>query len=88
VSDTAAPDTVYITDAELIRRLGVPEKIARQTIRALDAMPKSGFPKKNKLWGDRRHWPSVRAYLESQEQGRLAASSQQRRGTHGGTARV
>lgn len=76
-------DPLYVTDAELIRRLGIPRDKARQTIRALDAMPRSGFPKKNKLCGDRRHWPSVKAYFESMERDRLAASSQPRRGAHG-----
>lgn len=49
MSDTAAierPDTLYVTDAELIRRIGVPEKIARDAIRALDSNPRSGFPQK------------------------------------------
>lgn len=65
-----APETIerekhklFVTDAELIRRLGVPEKIARAAIQALDSQPASGFPKKQKLWGDRRHWPSVEAYF-------------------------
>lgn len=57
--------TLYITDAELIRRMGVPEKIAREAIRMLDAMPGSGFPKKQKLWGDRRYWPAVRDYFDA-----------------------
>lgn len=52
-------DKLWVTDAELIRRLGVPEKIARATIRVLDRQP-SGFPKKEKLWGDRRYWPQSR----------------------------
>ena len=56
--------TLYITDAELIRRLGVPEKIARQAIRELDARRDSGFPQKKKLWGDRRYWPAVKAWLD------------------------
>jgi predicted RNA polymerase sigma factor len=59
-----ARETLYITDAELIRRMGVPEKIARDAIRALDHNPKSGFPKKDRLWGDRRYWPAVKAYLD------------------------
>jgi hypothetical protein len=49
-------DTIWVTDAELIRRSGVPEKIMRQRIRALDANPLSGFPRKDQLWGGRRHW--------------------------------
>lgn len=60
----AALDTVYVTDAELIRRLGVPEKIARKTLRALDGNPRSGFPRKEPIWGDRRNWRAVLAYLD------------------------
>lgn len=65
MSETAEHDTretLYVTDAELIRRLGVPEKIARAAIRALDLDRGSGFPPKKKLWGDRRYWPAVKAY--------------------------
>ncbi len=57
-------ETLYITDAELIRRMGVPEKIAREAIRTLDRNAASGFPKKQPLWGDRRYWPAVKAYLD------------------------
>ena len=58
-------DTLYITDAELIRRMGVPEKTAREAIKVLDRDPRrSGFPQKSKLWGDRRYWPAVKAYLD------------------------
>jgi hypothetical protein len=57
-------ETLYITDAELIRRMGVPEKIARQAIEGLDRNRSSGFPKKQKLFGGRRYWPAVRAYLD------------------------
>jgi hypothetical protein len=54
---------LWVTDAELIRRLGVPEKIARATIRMLDSKS-SDFPKKQKLWGDRRYWPAVAGYFD------------------------
>lgn len=68
MTDTlTAPDTretLYITDAELIRRMGVPEKIAREAIRALDKDRANGFPQKQKLWGDRRYWPAVKAWLD------------------------
>lgn len=57
-------ETLYITDAELIRRMGVPEKIARQAIRRMDADRGSGFPRKQELFGDRRYWPAVKAYLD------------------------
>lgn len=60
-------ETKWVTDAELIRRLGVPEKIARQTLRELDRNPASMFPKKSKIWGERRYWPAVLDYFEQRE---------------------
>ncbi len=57
-------ETLWVTDAEMIRRMGVPEKIARVTIHMLDRNPSSGFPKKQKSWGDRRYWPAVRQWLD------------------------
>lgn len=62
---SAIAPPLYITDAELIRRMGVPEKIARETISRLDDNPASGFPPKIKIWGDRRFWPAVLTYLEA-----------------------
>ena len=55
--------SLWVTDAELIRRLGVPERTARAALRHLDKQG-SGFPKKQKLWGDRRYWPHVRAFFD------------------------
>lgn len=57
-------DKLWLTDAELMRRLGLDPKIARPAIRGLDANPMSGFPKKQKLWGDRRYWPAVKSYFD------------------------
>lgn len=59
---TEREQDLWVTDAELIRRIGVPEKKAREAIRMAEA--KAGFPKKQKLWGDRRYWPAVRAYFD------------------------
>jgi hypothetical protein len=59
-------DKLFVTDAELIRRMGVPEKDARAALQVLDANKTSGFPRKQKLWGDRRYWPAVKAYFERQ----------------------
>ena len=56
--------TLWVTDAELIRRSGVPEKEARRTLMMLDANMGSGFPKKDKHWGNRRYWPAVKAFWE------------------------
>jgi hypothetical protein len=62
--ETGERDTLYVTDAELIRRMGVPEKIAREAIRALDANRVSGFPQKQKLFGDRRYYPACVAWFD------------------------
>lgn len=80
--------TLYITDAELIRRMGVPEKIARQTIRALDANPRSGFPKKQKIWGDRRYWPAVRSYLDRTAGATISAPTTPRGSPYGRPPKV
>lgn len=57
-------ETLYVTDAELIRRLGVPERPARQAIAYLDDHKQLGFPPKRPFWGNRRYWPAVKAYLD------------------------
>ena len=66
-----APETIdrekeklWVTDAELIRRMGVPERVARQTLHMLDRQRGSGFPKKQAIWGERRYWPDVEAYFK------------------------
>ncbi len=65
MTDTAETrETLWITDAEMIRRLGVPEKIMRQNLIEFDKKPALGFPQKNKIWGGRRYWPAVRAYFD------------------------
>jgi len=55
---------VFVTDAELIRRLGVPLKTARAAIKLLDRDQRSGFPAKQALWGGRRYWPAVRRWFD------------------------
>lgn len=55
-------DKLYLTDAELIRRLGVPDKIIRPILPSLET--KFGFPPKSPLFGGRRYWPAVRAWLD------------------------
>lgn len=63
-ADASKRETLWITDAEMIRRMGVPEKIARETIRFLDSKPQHQFPQKQKLWGGRRYWPAVKEYFD------------------------
>jgi hypothetical protein len=54
----------FVTDAELIERLGVPERIAYVTLHGLDQNPRSGFPKKQALWGNRRDWDAIELWLD------------------------
>jgi hypothetical protein len=56
-------DKLWVSDSEIIRRLGVSEKKAREAIRMAEA--KANFPRKQKLWGDKRYWPAVRAYFDN-----------------------
>lgn len=55
-------DKLYLTDAELIRRLGVPEKILRPMLPTLETS--FAFPQKQPLFGGRRYWPAVKAWLD------------------------
>jgi|HubBroStandDraft_6_1064221.scaffolds.fasta_scaffold499169_1 hypothetical protein len=71
------PKTLFVTDGEMIRRIGIPEKLARAAIRALDENPQSGFPKKSALWGNRRYWPAVEVWF--QERYDLETGSERRK---------
>lgn len=71
-------DKLWVTDAELIRRMGVPRQKAREAIAMLDAQ-RTGFPKKEKLWGDRRYWPAVKAYFDGQYTSKVEASQRRNR---------
>lgn len=55
-------DKLYLCDAELIRRLGVPAKVLRPILPGLET--KFGFPRKQPLFGGRRYWPAVKAWLD------------------------
>jgi hypothetical protein len=55
-------DKLYLTDAELIRRIGVPDRILRPMLPGLEK--NYGFPKKSPLFGDRRYWPAVKTWLD------------------------
>lgn len=64
-------DKLYLTDVELIRRLGVPEKIMRPMLPGLES--KYGSPRKSPIFGNRRYWPAVKAWLDKHNG--LAASA-------------
>lgn len=53
---------LYLTDAELIRRIGVPDKTMRSMLPGLEK--NYGFPKKSPLFGGRRYWPAVKTWLD------------------------
>jgi hypothetical protein len=62
LDDATASRTLFVTDAELIRRLGLPEEIAQPML--AEAEEKHGLPGKRQIWGDRRYWPAVKAWLD------------------------
>ena len=68
-------DKLYLTDAELIRRLGVPEKVLRPILPELET--KRGFPRKQALFGGRRYWPAVKLWLDKHN-GLIVDASQPR----------
>lgn len=55
---------LWVTDTEIVDELGVPSDIAMTAIRMLDKDQRMSFPKKQKLWGDRRYWPAVKAFFD------------------------
>jgi hypothetical protein len=63
LAEAAKSHTLFVTDAELIQRLGVPEQLGLALLQDFDAKHPS-FPKKLELWGDRRYWPAVKAWLD------------------------
>jgi len=66
---------LFVTDAELIRRSGLPEKYARKMLMHLDnPKNKTGFPQKLPFYGDRRYWPDVEKYFERTSRARVGPS--------------
>ena len=61
---TPSREGLWVTDAEIIRRLGVSEKVGYAALRRLDATG-AGFPPKSKVWGKRRWWPAVKDYFDA-----------------------
>lgn len=70
---------LFVNDAELVERLGVPEKIARAAIEVLDRDPATtGFPQKQALWGDRRYFPAVIDFFNLKYGLKIGVSPQRR----------
>lgn len=53
----------FVSDAEIAKRWRVGERTARIAIRQLER--RAGFPKRDPLFGNKRYWPAVRAFLAS-----------------------
>lgn len=71
--------TLWVTDAELIRRSGVPERIMRDNLKTWDSNPRFGFPPKLEQYGKRRYWPACQAYFERQVQAKISEISGRKR---------
>jgi len=52
---------LYVSDDEIRQRLGVGEDTLRVAIKQLE---RNGFPKKDPLFGKKRYWPAVQAFLD------------------------
>lgn len=55
-------ETLWVSDAVLIKRLGLGEKLGRRILNDL-ITKHAGFPKKQAVFGDRRYWPAVKLYF-------------------------
>jgi hypothetical protein len=62
LADAKAP-TLFVTDAQMFRRIGVPSRTARAILIELEN--KHGFPRKQGLWGGRRYWPAVELWFQA-----------------------
>lgn len=56
---------LFVTDLELCEYLGIPPETARPVFAELDRDRSKGFPPKQKLWGDRRYLPAVKAWFDA-----------------------
>ena len=57
-----ADDKLYVTDTELIQKLGVDKITGEIAIAGFSA--EVGFPHKDPLLANRRYWPAVKAFLD------------------------
>ena len=54
---------LFIFDTEMYRRMGVSEKVGRVAVRELEK--RQVFPAKDPLFGNKRYWPAVQAFLDA-----------------------
>ena len=62
-TDRTAPK-LFMSDAQIIKRIGIPENTAYALFRTWDRNAASQFPPKRKECGNRRYFPAVVAYFE------------------------
>lgn len=74
-------DTLYVTDAEIVERMGVPGRLGWALIREFNDKHPT-FPKKDKLFGDRRYWPAVRAWFDARNRLKMDVSEAPKRERH------
>ena len=55
------PDPIYLTEGQIAQRVGMTALEWQAVARTLE---RSGLPLRDPLFGDRRHWPAVRAWLD------------------------
>jgi hypothetical protein len=64
---TAPPATLepplYVSDDELPRLVGVDKETLGLALRTLDRNPKSGFPKPDPMFGNKRYFPKVKEWF-------------------------
>ena len=51
----------FLTDAQIAKRLNVCDKTFRRAMKALEWQ---GFPRKDPLFGGKRYWPSIDAFMK------------------------
>lgn len=58
---TDRPDTLYKSDQEIARIVGIGEEKWRNTVPALE---RQGLPQRDPMFANRRYWPAVKAFLD------------------------
>lgn len=73
MTETAPETPDYLTDIQIADRWGVCDKTARRAIKALERA--GGFPRKDPLFGGKRYWPAVDAFMRARAGLTIAAAS-------------
>lgn len=57
----ANEDPLYMTEAQIAAKVGLSAPTWRKTANLLE---REGFPRRDPLFGHKRHWPACRAFLD------------------------